>query len=245
MELIFGSQALKHWFPDFPRDSKDLDIIAKGKKSTKEVEYHWVDSFQYILDNNKDSKYVDPNFLYTAKVSHAAWDVWWDKTMHHIMFLKAKGCQLDRTLYNMLINEWKIVHGAKKVKVVGKGEEFFNSNIVRKYNHDDLHELVKFYDKPMHELIRPNKDDVKVSIDLWNKLQYNDQLKCALEETYVFALERYYELPPKIAFYKALKQLITSSTKGFFNLFLIENYKELMDYDRTDYVKNYKLLKEL
>lgn len=27
--LIFGSTAAKHWFPDFPREPHDLDLISK------------------------------------------------------------------------------------------------------------------------------------------------------------------------------------------------------------------------
>ena len=84
--LIFGSTALKYWFPDFKREPKDLDYISqtKPRPGTKGVEYIWEDSFQYVLENNVDPKYVDPAFLYTIKVAHAAWDVRWDKTMHDI-----------------------------------------------------------------------------------------------------------------------------------------------------------------
>jgi hypothetical protein len=92
-------------------------------------------------------------------------------------------------------------------------------------------------------MLRLDPNDVKFSKALWVALSYEDQIKCALEETYVFALERYLEFPPKIAFLKALKQLITSSTKGYFNLFLIDNFFELMYYDKNKYFTHYKEVK--
>ena len=54
---------------------------------TKEEQHYWWDSFEYIIKNNKDSKYLDSDFIYTIKVAHACWDIYWDKTIHDIMFL--------------------------------------------------------------------------------------------------------------------------------------------------------------
>jgi hypothetical protein len=224
--LIFGSTALKHWFPDFPRNPKDLDYIGKGK-SGKGIEYHFAPSFKHIVKFNSDTRYVDPNFLYTIKISHACYDINFDKTMHDIKFMKDKGCKLNYELYESLLEDWSIIHHKKKVKLEGDTDTFFTSKITRKYNHDELHELVKFGDRPLHETIRPNLHSVKCSKLLWDKITHEEKLKCALEEAYVFGIERYLEYPPKIALAKALKQLITSSTTGWFNLFLIDNYFDL------------------
>lgn len=239
--LIFGSTALRHWFPDFPRDPQDLDYICKDKPGkSKGIEYHWEDGFQYILDNNVDPKYVDPAFLYTIKVAHAAWDVFWLKTIHDVQFLKHKGCVLDEMLYSLLIKDNIKRHGAKRVSVKGTPEEFFKTYISRTVPHDELHHLVKFYDEPLHNRIRANPNDVKTSRFLWDNLSHEDKIKCALEETYVFALERFIHMPPKIAVANALRNLITSSTKGYFNLFLIENFSELMYYDLARFKEIYK-----
>lgn len=224
--LIFGSTALKHWFPDLKREPKDLDYIGLGKSSPN-IEFHWVPSFQYILDNNKDSRFVDPNFLYTIKISHACYDIRWDKTMFDIQFMKNKGCKIDNNLYQMLLKDWEVIHHKKKIKLGGTPNQFFNSNITRKIDHDELHKLVMFYETPLHEKIRQDKNNVKVSKQLWDQLSFEDQIKCASEEAYVFAIERYIDYPPRIALIKALKQLITSSTKGYFNLFIIDNFETL------------------
>jgi hypothetical protein len=231
--MIFGSTALKHWYPDFPREPKDLDIISKNGKSTREIEIHWNSAFEYIFKYNNNDKYVDPDFLYTIKMSHAAWDVRWDKTMFDIKFLKEKGCQLDPVLFNLLMKDWEIIHGTKKIIVKGKPEEFFNQNVTRKFNHEELHQKVKFLHKPMHEFIREDLNDVKPNKELWDILSDEGKIYCALEEAYVFAIERYLQYPANIALTKALKHLITKSTKGYFNLFLIDNFFTLM-YNMSD-----------
>lgn len=73
-KLIFGSTAIKHWFPEF-RDPKDLDIICKDEAMSREVQHYWIPQFEILLENNKNPKYLDPNFIYQVKCSHANWDV--------------------------------------------------------------------------------------------------------------------------------------------------------------------------
>ena len=248
--LIFGSIALKHWYPDLKREPKDLDIISKEKiefqKASKRIETHWVPSFQYILDNNKDQVFVDPDFLYTIKISHALYDIWWDKTMFDIRFMQQKKCVLKKQLYRLLQIDWDYKHGRNKnFKVKGPPIEFFTSLISRQFPHDLLHYKIKFFDVPMHCKIRPKANDVLVSKSLWDALSYEEKLICAIEEASVFALERYWNIAsPKFAFSKGLKQLIISSTRGFFNLFLIENFFEILKFDKK-YPIFYKTYMEL
>ena len=241
--LIFGSTALKYWYPDFNRTPNDLDYISKEGKSIKGVEYHWTEGFQYILDNNKDDIYVDADFLYTIKMSHACYDVRWEKTMYDIRFLKSKGCKVDEMLFKILLKDWELIHGEKKIKLKGSPDQFFTEKVSRKYNHDELHHKVMFYDRPMHERIRPDINDVKTSKKLWDTLSQEDKLKCALEESYVFAIERYFNLPPKIALSKAIKHLIVSSTKGYFNYFIIDNFFEMLYSNHSKYLKVFEEIK--
>ena len=89
--LIFGSQAGKFWFPDF-REPKDTDILSQEKREiTKDLQYYWYgESSEFILENNKHDTYVDPEFLYSCKFSHAKWDIHWNKTMADIAFFSAR-----------------------------------------------------------------------------------------------------------------------------------------------------------
>lgn len=251
MHLIFGSIAAQYWFPDFPRkidENTDTDImiplISKPFfKSTKLVEFHSNYAFDFILKYNKNNEYVDPDYLYTIKVSHAGWDIHWDKTMKDIQFFKSKGCQLIEPLYDLLIEEWNNSdhHYKKRVNLNKKNEEFFKDAVTRKYNHDDLHQVFKFYDEPLHRTIALVKDTALPSFHKWEDLSHEDKMKCALEEIYTVATERYIigqKMPAKHSKYKAMKQLITSMTKGWFNTFLIVEFKELLynDHDKAHWM---------
>lgn len=245
--LIFGSRAAKHWYPDFREPKRDTDYISKLKEKTRFVEHHWIDSFQYVLERNSHPVFVDPDFLYTIKVSHAAWDIHWDKTMLDIKFFKSKGCKLDYVLLDMLYDEWCKIHGNKKVNLNKYNEEFFTDAVDRKYNHDQLHEHFKFYNEPLHTKIRQDLSKAFPSKKMFFSLKVEEQFKCALEEIYVVATERYIlpkGMPLKHAKYKAMKQLITSMTKGWFNLFLIEQFDELY-YNDLDKVHFEPKVKEL
>lgn len=243
MSLIFGSTAAKHWYPEF-REPKDLDRISEEKHMTREVEHYWNEAFAYVLANNKDATYVDPDFLYTIKVSHAAWDIWWDKTMFDIQFFKRKGCKLDKVLFDLLYAQWELEpgHRQKRVNLNVKNEEFFTKTVTRKYDHDWLHQYLAFGSEPMHNRIRRDPGSPLCSEKLWTALSYDDKVKCALEETYVIATERFRDKPPRLAKMKALKNLITSATKGWFNLFLIENYETLRAYDDAYWINKLKEL---
>ena len=85
--LIFGSQAARHWFPDFPREPQDLDVMSKGEKiSTREYQTYWWPTFEEMLQINKDEKYLDPDLLLAAKMAHSRWDLHWSKTSSDILF---------------------------------------------------------------------------------------------------------------------------------------------------------------
>lgn len=244
-KLIYGSVALKHWFPSFPNKPNDIDYISKENKKTIDEQHYWIDSFQYILDNNVDDKYVDANFLYTIKISHASWDINWDKTMKHIAFMKKLGCVVDQTLYKMLYKEWEIIHGKKKVDLTSKNDKFFTGNITREYDHDWLHEFLAFGERPLHEKIRKNPESPLCSKELWDNLTHEDKCKCALEEIYVVATERFISkgLPTKTSKYRSMRNLITSMTKGYFNYFMLDNFEELLYNDDEYWIKKLKELK--
>lgn len=230
MKLIYGSTATKHWYPEF-RIPNDLDFISNEQYWIPLENSYWIDAFKY-LENNKHHQYVDPNFLLTIKISHACYNIHWDKTMKDIGFLLNKGCVLDKDFYNLLLKDWEIIHGKKKVNLNVPNEEFFKENITRKYSHDDLHVHLAFYSEPLHTKIRKDLTSPLCSEDMFNELSKEDKIKCMLEEMYVFMFERFL-LPGKTkslkqAKYLALKQLVTSSTKGWFNLAIILNFEELI-----------------
>lgn len=235
MNLIYGSTAIKFWFSDFNREPKDLDIISDNplSKSTKTIEYFRIEEFDYLKYANIHFKYVEPNYLYTIKLSHISWNINWDKHMKDVIFLKSKWCKIDKYFYDILIKKWSEIHWEKKVKMNWENDYFFKNNISRKYNHDWLHEQFAFYDRPLNEKIRKDLSSPLCDYELWNKLTHTDKIKCALEELYVLTVERYIfidnPIPIKYAKVKMLKQMIISTTTGWFNLFLKENFDELLN----------------
>src|SRR5574343_574842 len=117
--IIIGSTALKHYFSDFDRTSNDIDVISdkpytnqevidflKGKIDTtnKRIDFHYHENFKLLLEKNNDDLFLKPDLLFTLKVSHCAWNIHWDKTMNDIIFMKNKGCQLDKELYKLLFD---------------------------------------------------------------------------------------------------------------------------------------------
>ena len=247
--LIYGSTAIKYHFPNYEREPHDLDIITREDNKLhldisgcKRIEQYYLPEFEYIFENNRDELYVDPDFLYTIKISHLSWDINWDKHMKAAIFLEEQGCKLDTALYTSLMQAWQRVHGKKSVKMNVKNSDFFKENIYRKFNHEYLHEQFAFYDRPLNERIRMDLDSPLCSEELWNQLSTEDKMKCSLEEIYVLAAERYIfvqdpERSWKLehAVVKTLKNMITSTTSGWFNLFLKENFN-LLRTARPDHI---------
>lgn len=232
--LIYGSCALKYWYPE-SRIPSDVDIISPN--------HDWISAFEYVFGNNKHDQYVDPDLLYTIKVSHAAWDIHWDKTMRDIAYLKNKGCKLDHNFYKVLYTDWSKIHKKKRVKLNVTNSEFFKPIVSRKFDHDWLHQQLCFYDRPMHEKIRKNINSPKCDKIMFDKLSYDDKIKTAVEEIRVIATERFILNGEKSLFkarYNATKLLVTSMTTGWFNRFLIENIEILMKYEVNTWQKQLK-----
>lgn len=236
--LIVGSTATYHWFPD-SRIPQDIDLLTPAKVVGNEskvcvVDCQWHEAAELLMSLNKDPVFMDPDLLYTLKVSHAHWNVKWDKTMYDVAFLQNKGCQLNSRAYSELVSVWTRVHGEKRVNMNQTMDTFFKDAVRREYDHEMLHELVAFNRRPMHEKIRPNLSNAWCSEEMFCDLTVDEQLQTALEEMLVTAIERSHltvdsKRSTKVsAVYTAYKQLVTSMTKGWFARFLIMNRNLLL-----------------
>lgn len=226
--LIIGSTAIKHWYPDFKREPKDLDLIdVETSKSVKEIERLWIPQFQELLDNNVDDRYLDPNALLTLKLSHLGWDILWEKHVSDVEFLFSKGCTPERGLYERLVKGWIKKHGKKWASLKNKDSTtFFEDAVRRKYNHDSIHEAVAVYDKPLYESLI--YEGVSCSEHGFNRLSYEDQLLLVKEEVWVTALERYiipqdFKCSTIYAYQQSLKKLATTMSSGWFKWFILSN----------------------
>lgn len=244
--LIIGSVATKHWFED-ARDPLDIDLLTPAKISGNHsklcvVDAQWHDQAEYIMSINKDKVFADPDILFTLKVSHAHWKIKFQKTLFDINFLQSKGCFLNFELYERLVKVWEGVHGQKQVNLNQDLPEFFSDAVHRVHDHEELHQAVSVYDRPMHEKIRPDLGRAWCSEEMFNALSYTDQIICALEEIMVTAIERRKLTPASrqsellSAMSYAHEQLCTSMTKGWFARYLILNHHYLLHVHRQKWL---------
>jgi hypothetical protein len=233
-KLIFGSTALKHWFPDYPYEPKDLDLITQDKTKEKRVDKYYDPALQIILENNKDSVYIDPDLLLTLKAAHANWLIHWEKTMAHILFLKSKDLKINKPIYLKIKKEFKKIHGRENAPLKNKNAaEFFSDKVSRKYNHDDLHQAVAYYEEPLFFRILDRSDSVECREDKFEQLSYEDKIKLAKEEIFVTALERYliptdFRYNRRKAYNESLRKFVTTMSTGWMSYFLIDNFQELL-----------------
>lgn len=111
-------------------------------------------------------------------------------------------------------------------------DEFFNDAVVKKYDHDRIHELVAFGDRPLYESLQRDASKAWCERDLWDQLSHDLKLKCVAEETMVIAIERFmipsgWKHSAKSAYNKALTKVCTNLTSGWFRDFAIDNHREL------------------
>jgi len=250
-ELIFGSTALKFHFPDLPREPHDLDVISKSGKMEQKEQHYWVDSFQYILDNNKDDIYIDPNLLLSCKLSHLGWNVHWSKTLNDVLFLKKKGCKVVPELYKLLVKDWTKVHGKAWASLENKDAgKFFKDAVKRKYVHDDLHEVVSVYEEPLYFRILKEDGKVGCSEEKFNQLSHEDKILLVKEEVWVTALERYlipnnFKCSKNLAYFESLKKLSTTMASGWFKFFILDNIDQLYISRDYAYIDKFKQAEKL
>jgi hypothetical protein len=245
-QLIFGSTAMKHWFPEF-REPSDLDLIKKGGLSTKLEQHYWIDSFDYILENNIDLEYVDPHFLLAIKASHFGWDIHWSKTMNDILFLKERGYSVDPALYKMLVKDWTVVHG-KKWGSLEKADSttFFEDAVPRKYVHDSIHEAVAVGSEPLYfKILKDDSGVVGCSKEKFDSLTEKEKENLVREEVWVTALERYlvpadFKCSTSLSYFKSLKKLATTMSSGWFKQWIISNFDLLYVNNNVDWVNQFK-----
>lgn len=131
-KIIIGSTAIKHHFPEFPREPSDLDYAVKSKKgfkTSKAIEY----LENPILFAHTTNEILNPDELLTLKMSHICYDIKWDKHMFDIHFLIDNGAQKIESLYNDLVKYWEEYHPYnRRSDLTLEKDDFFDNNINNK-----------------------------------------------------------------------------------------------------------------
>lgn len=259
MNILIGSQALALRCNSFKiKKDADWDIISnylkKDNFKNKRVE---IKPYHGVIDNSHLKEYTDdlviivdgvPLHVLTlkglaiVKRSHLWRDWFFDKHIFmYTKYLKSQEAffnEEDRAYLKQRTDEHIKYFSKIKVNLRKTPEEFFNNYVDREYNHDYLHTLVAYNEKPMYTRLQINGDkSVWCEKTLWDGLSQLEKIQTVLEEVYVIALERFiipHKVYIKIAFMRALKMVCTNLTSGWFRDFAIDNYTEIMlSYDKS------------
>lgn len=236
---IIGSTALHHWFPGY-RIPVDIDVLTPAKISGNDphlciVDTHWHGLADTLIRINVDPVFLDADLLFTLKVSHAHWNIKWEKTIADIRFMQSEGCKLNEEIYLQLLPIWATVHRPKQINLNQTNSTFFADKVSRRFDHDEIHQFVKFNGVPMHEKIRPDLSSARCCKKLFDKLTQDQQVQCALEEILTVAIERgqlwnaVKTSEKTTAVFAAYKSLCVTMTSGWFAKYLILSGHELLN----------------
>ena len=191
------------------------------------------------------------NYLWLTKRSHIYWNVHWEKSIRDMHFLK----NISTIEINFQEKKYYELRLAENEKKFGKrfvanlnmsNDNFFLKSakkIKRNIDHDKLHEIVSYYERPLFE--RFKKDLSKASLDknLFDNASYEDKKKLVQEEALVIGIERYSFVLLKMKQYKlnelmktmyrnsfnlAIKRICTNLTSGWFREFVIDNWPNII-----------------
>lgn len=228
--LIIGSWALNHILDKVVREPKDIDVFEDGPDDLSDC--FWHDRFyDWLAPDEHRTATLDE--LYTIKVSHSYWEINgasnWQKHINDAELLKRAGAKLDPVLHKLLYSVWEEKHGTKRVDLNMEKDSFFQDNVVRKYDHDSIHESVAYGDRPMYEKVLKDGSSVAVDMTKLKMLDFEEQVKLFKEEIFATALERImipsdYTASPSRAYYWALRRTVTSLTKGWSATFIVDNF---------------------
>lgn len=218
--FLYGSQLSKKIFNDF-RNPKDIDwvtndieeynIAIKNKKIGEEIEF-------IPCSPNRE---MTADELYTLKFSHAIYDIHWQKTMSDIRFFQKKGCKIDYDYLIKLREFWKNKHSSKRCEFTNI-EIFFNDNVNREIQHDELHMILK--NPPSYTYI---VDGVIPDKEKFDKLEDEIKDNICFEEAYVIAFERFCKnFPPRTSYNKAQQALVTRLHPIWLADYVIENWNK-------------------
>lgn len=228
---IIGSTAIKHWFPDFPREPKDIDVLADqsfNKENLPFVTDKRIEILENpILVNWPGTNYLSPEVLLTLKLSHLCWDIKWEKHMWDAQYLLGKGITPNWNLFWILYSHWNDTHPNRRSNLKQSKEDFFTNAVnYDEHEHDYIHSLIN--PNPMFQRVLKDNCEVELDENKYKSLSFDEKLEFIREEVYVMAWERYRKLDYRIAFSKMLKKFIINHVPLFALPFVLENYVTLL-----------------
>jgi hypothetical protein len=236
-------------------------IFIKTDKRIIEAEVAWDNSNSAWLHTliNKDGTVTNIDgfdmmvapfsLLYTLKMSHRYLkdSPHFLKTMKDIHMARSYGATIPDCYQDFYKERQKIQYSYKLPKLNQNKDTFFSGDgIEYEYDHDSIHEAVKFMDEPAYTYYADG--EVWSSKDKFHACSEEVKLYGVLEESLVLACERSqlaFDPAPdaRWSFEYALFKVCTSITSGFFREYAWENYDAVIAlYEKVgaDYVQKAK-----
>lgn len=268
--ILIGSRALAYWDKSFKlREDADWDVISY--EPIEGAEFHdagFLANYRMMLYsrpsglslNGVDLYVIDLEGLSLIKRSHL-WRDWnFQKHMYHYQkHILPTISRMGTRPYNKILFEQLLAERTALTmeafpqanpKLNVSKDKFFDDYVVKKYDHDLLHEIVAYYDRPIYERLQSNNGKVWCEKAKWDKLEHFQKCWCVAEEAYVIAAERFlisrnWVGSKKISFNWAMNKICTTLTSGWFRDFAIDNYGLILDhiYNEDHLIKLERTLK--
>ena len=233
-ELIIGSTTIKHYYPDFPREPKDIDVaVFEKRKRDGIIEY----LENPIILKYQSNGYLKPDLMLSLKISHLFWDINWDKHLYDVQFLLGKGCNYNLDLICELRSFWdSFLPKIRRSSLEMKKDDFFTNNVNKDTEqHDYLHTLLNPI--PMYTKLLKEGCEVELDENKWNNLSFEEKSDVVFEEVVIMMTERYKNIDYRVAYKRQLKQCIIKHFPFYISVFAIENYTTLEKYKRANIEK--------
>ncbi len=246
MKILIGSSALKRL--GFDVKTTDTDYFYLEGEPRPDGDSHALPPelfnllLKYCIKIEDDLYYTSKCALYTIKESHLEWDIFWFKHAFDVIMLQRNGAYRLDDLYFAFKDFWKKAHGYKtRLSLDRSKDDFFNDAVVKKYDHDWLHEVVARPNPPLYTLALSDNAEVMIDRVKFDKLMHSQKLNMFREEMCVIALERWVipsegKIHPALAYLYAVQKTITNLTKNWASQFILDNlHWYLSVFDRTFY----------
>lgn len=203
----------------------EIEIASEGSTSLELmnlVEKHSISNIDIAYSLKMSHRYLrnSPHFY---------------KTMRDIHLLREAGAKIPEELKEWFVRREKETYSYQHPKLNRSKNDFFDTTIgvEYKYDHDSIHQAIKFYDKPAYQYFMVDNADVLCSKEKFDDCPVHIKNAAVLEESIVLALERSlipfdWAIPSTKAFIKALEKVCTSITSGWFREYAWENHDTLL-----------------
>ena len=223
--LLIGSEAIKRWYPEFPREPKDRDFATKRNLKNPERGIEYLHN-PVLVEWYNMTDICPPSGLLTLKMSHIFWDIKRDKHLHDIQWLLAQGVRPIPALFYQLYEFWTEKHGKNKRSDLNMtADEFFDNALTCKHDHDYLHTLIN--PTPTYFKVLKDGADVDVCEDKFNALTHEEKAALVREEVYIMAYERFSSDYWVVAYRKMLKKFLINHAPLWEAYWILINYSEL------------------